>query len=139
MDGAARKAREMAQGIKDIPKTTAVAVRMTVTAQATALALKAMALSSTGGITAKLADMNDRRAHGGPVSANTAYWVGDNPDGSLNPTSELFVPDRPGTILNQKQLAAMGVGGGMTVHNTFNTPTSPDAVAEAIGWKFRGA
>ena len=45
------------------------------------------------------------RAGGGPVAANTPYWVGDNPDGSLNRTSELFVPDRSGTIFNQSQLA----------------------------------
>ena len=139
LDGAAKKAHELADGIKDIPAKKAVTVTMSVEARATALALKAMAISSTGSVTAKLADIADRRAGGGPVSARQPVWVGDNPDGSLNRTSELWVPDRPGTILNQRQLAAMGVGGGMTVHNTFNTPTSPDAVAEAIGWKFRGA
>lgn len=43
------------------------------------------------------------RAHGGPVAAGQPYVVGEY-------EPELFVPDRPGTILNQSQLRALGVG-----------------------------
>lgn len=46
------------------------------------------------------------RASGGPVSANKPYFVGDNPDGSLNKTSELFIPNRSGHIVNSKDLQA---------------------------------
>lgn len=51
------------------------------------------------------------RAGGGPVSAGGAYIVGER-------EAELFVPDRPGHIYNQSQLAAMGggEGGGVNVH-----------------------
>jgi len=54
---------------------------------------------------AGLPSMNiPRRASGGPVSAGQPYWVGDNANGSLNKTSELFVPKESGTIMNQDQL-----------------------------------
>jgi FKBP-type peptidyl-prolyl cis-trans isomerase len=43
-------------------------------------------------------------ATGGNVDPGTAYVVGDNPDGSLNSTSEVFVPHTPGTILNSRDL-----------------------------------
>jgi hypothetical protein len=53
------------------------------------------------------------RATGGPVRAGGLYAVGDNPDGSWNRTTELFVPGSNGQILNQAQIAAaMGGGGG---------------------------
>jgi hypothetical protein len=38
----------------------------------------------------------EKRATGGPVQAGRAYVVGDNPDGSWNSTTEMFIPDRPG-------------------------------------------
>ncbi|GAB3889533.1 phage tail tape measure protein [Terrabacter terrigena] len=44
------------------------------------------------------------RATGGPVSPSGVYAVGDNPDGSWNRTTELFVPDTAGHIYNQSQL-----------------------------------
>jgi len=46
------------------------------------------------------------RASGGPVTAGTPYIVGEN-------EPELFVPNRSGTILNQRQIAA-AAGGGKT-------------------------
>ena len=52
------------------------------------------------------------KAGGGPVRAGGMYAVGDNPDGSWNPTTELFVPKTAGTIYNQKQLASMSGGTG---------------------------
>ena len=58
------------------------------------------------------------RAVGGSVYANTPYFVGENPDGSLNSTSELFVPRSSGTIVNSSDL--QGMLGGSSVSNTFN-------------------
>ncbi|MDP3712568.1 MAG: hypothetical protein Q8R60_08800 [Mycobacteriales bacterium] len=66
---------------------------------------------NVGSTTGRLLDF-ERRALGGPVKAGRPYWVGDNPDGSLNRTSELFVPGRSGTIVPNKDLA--GLGGGAT-------------------------
>jgi hypothetical protein len=50
------------------------------------------------------------KAAGGPVSAGQPYLVGDNPDGSINKTTELFVPNRDGTIINSRDLQK-AVGG----------------------------
>jgi TP901 family phage tail tape measure protein len=52
------------------------------------------------------------RASGGPVSANQPYFVGDNPDGSLNRTTELFVPRTPGHIVSSSDLQDALRGGG---------------------------
>jgi hypothetical protein len=59
------------------------------------------------------------RASGGSVSANTPYFVGENKDGSLNKTSELFMPRSAGTIINSKDLASAfgGKGGSEIVYN----------------------
>lgn len=59
------------------------------------------------------------RASGGSVYSNTPYFVGENPDGSLNSTSELFVPRSSGTIVNSSDLQSM-LGGVGSVSNTFN-------------------
>jgi hypothetical protein len=48
-----------------------------------------------------------RRASGGPVRAGMPYLVGENRDGSLNSTSELFVPNRSGTIVPSGELQSM--------------------------------
>ncbi|WP_439946513.1 hypothetical protein [Streptomyces sp. BBFR109] len=60
------------------------------------------------------------RAAGGPVSPGQAYAVGDNPDGSWNKTTELFVPKQSGTIIpaDEVQRMAQGgtAGGGMSVN-----------------------
>lgn len=45
------------------------------------------------------------RAHGGPVAAGAPYVVGEY-------EPELFVPDRPGVVLNQEQLRSIGAGSG---------------------------
>jgi hypothetical protein len=56
------------------------------------------------------------RAAGGPVSASGVYAVGDNPDGSWNATTELFVPSTSGNILSASDSrAALGGGGGTVV------------------------
>lgn len=64
-----------------------------------------------------------RRAEGGPVSAGQPYIVGER-------SWELFVPDRPGTIYNPQQLAAMAAGGGgMTNNITIYDQHDPVATA----------
>ena len=50
----------------------------------------------------------ESRAMGGPVEENQPVIVGDNPDGSLNETSELFVPEQSGTIIPNDELVAQG-------------------------------
>jgi len=58
------------------------------------------------------------RADGGSVSAGTPYLVGENRDGSINKTTELFVPSQSGSIVNSKDLQSMlnGGGGGSTIN-----------------------
>lgn len=63
------------------------------------------------------------RAEGGPVDAGRPYVVGER-------SWELFVPDRPGTIYNPQQLAAMA-GGGSRGGNVFNISGQRDPVATA--------
>lgn len=73
------------------------------------------------------------RASGGSVSANSPYFVGENRDGSLNNTSELFVPRTAGTIVNSKTLQdALGGGrGGTNIENNIaNVNISSDADGE---------
>lgn len=69
------------------------------------------------------------RASGGPVSAGQPYVVGEN-------SPELFVPDRPGHIYNQQQLAAMGSSStgsaaGVTNWHIYENAT-PEATAQAV-------
>jgi len=59
------------------------------------------------------------RAAGGPVSANTPYVVGENRDGSLNSTSELFVPRQSGSIVNSSDFQDMM--GGSSIENNIGT------------------
>ena len=54
------------------------------------------------------------RAGGGRVTKSQMYAVGDNPDGSWNKTTELFVPDGDGYIANSKDSARLLGGGGGT-------------------------
>ncbi len=59
-----------------------------------------------------------RRALGGPVTAGQPYFVGENSDGTLNSTSELFIPRRSGTIISSKDLQkSLGSKGGDTSIN----------------------
>lgn len=57
------------------------------------------------------------RAVGGPVSSGSPYLVGENADGTLNKTSELFVPRSAGRIINSKDLQD-AMGGSSKVSNT---------------------
>jgi len=64
------------------------------------------------------------RAGGGPVKANNPYFVGDNKDGSLNSTSELFVPKSPGRIVNSSDLRSMLGGTSRFSGATINMNTN---------------
>lgn len=80
------------------------------------------------------------RATGGRVSPGGAYVVGDNPDGSLNSTSELFVPDVPGRILSAPQtrraLASGGQRAGDTITvNLYGSEVTAGQVAREIAWQ----
>jgi len=72
------------------------------------------------------ADLPTPKYSGGPVSANNPYFVGDNPDGSLNRTSELFIPKTAGTIIGSRDLRSMLVSSavGPSKNNENNLSTS---------------
>lgn len=63
------------------------------------------------------------RAAGGPVNTGNPYFVGENPDGSLNETSELFVPNQSGRIINSKDLQSALGGSGSSVEYNINQIT----------------
>lgn len=44
---------------------------------------------------------------GGRMDAGQIALVGENADGSINSTTEMWIPDRPGTILNAKNTQAL--------------------------------
>jgi tape measure domain-containing protein len=111
MHGAAGAARGLANNIRDIPDNTIVRVT-TVFSYTTSTAGSSAAAERMYAVVHK--------ASGGPVRKGVPYAVGDNPDGSWNATTELFVPDTAGEILNQAQLArkagaGAAVGGGALV------------------------
>lgn len=73
------------------------------------------------------------RSSGGKVWPGQAFAVGDNPDGSWNRTTELFVPSTSGTILSagDSRAALAGMGGGMTVINHYEVNVQPSAMASS--------
>lgn len=109
MRGAAAAARGLASNIRNIPDAN-VTVRVGLSGPGAKLLQQSQARRN--------ADVYFGRYKGGPVEAGMPYIVGENPDGSLNRTSEMFVPDSAGTILNAaqtRQALASGrpvVGGG---------------------------
>lgn len=68
------------------------------------------------------------RAGGGPVRAGGAYIVGER-------EPELFVPDRSGTVYNQRQMAAMG--GGFTVQGDVNITVADNKTALSVPAQLR--
>ncbi len=67
------------------------------------------------------------RSKGGPVWPGGVFAVGDNPDGSWNRTTELFVPNTAGPIMSAADSrAAIGGGGGSSVYITVNVPPTVD-------------
>lgn len=69
-----------------------------------------------------------RRASGGPVSANRPYLVGENANGSINSTTELFVPRTSGNIVNSKSLQSMLSGSNQST-------TMPSSFLNTLGGK----
>lgn len=68
------------------------------------------------------------RASGGRVSANQPYLVGENRDGSINKTSELFIPNRSGMIMNSKQLqSALSTPSTIDI-NAIDGDTAPSVI-----------
>lgn len=74
------------------------------------------------------------RSAGGPVKANQPYLVGENPDGSINRTTELMVPKSAGSIISssdlQKALRNAGGGRSTTIGNLNVYPQTAEAVRE---------
>jgi hypothetical protein len=84
-------------------------------------------------------------AAGGPVMAGQPYLVGDNPDGSINDTTELFVPSQSGTVVPAGQtrslLGSASGGQGVTIHQTNHiyNQVDMDAANVELGWKLVNA
>ena len=68
------------------------------------------------------------RVDGGDVVEGVPYFVGENPDGTLNETSELFVPEQSGTIIPNDELVAQNTE-GMSADST----NIEGVVADSIG------
>jgi hypothetical protein len=89
-----------------------------------------------------------RKAKGGRVRAGEAVIVGDNPDGSLNATSEMFVADQPGMIVNADGTARAMAGssgvpavGGGSVHvhiegNVYGVDAFERAIVDGVSAAF---
>lgn len=81
------------------------------------------------------------RAKGGSVSAGSPYLVGENRDGSINSTTELFVPSTSGQIFDARTtrniLGGMGGGGGVTINQTNYNYSQFDMMAanRELGWQ----
>jgi muramidase (phage lysozyme) len=74
-------------------------------------------LGKGGGI---LGSLFKRAANGGNVSAGEPIFVGDNKDGSLNSTSELFIPGISGYVASSTDVQA-------AVRSAVSTPMDPEA------------
>ena len=73
-------------------------------------------LGKGGGI---LGSLFNRKANGGPVSAGQPYFVGDNKDGSLNSTSELFIPGISGYVASSTDVQS-------ALRSAVSTPVDPE-------------
>lgn len=84
------------------------------------------------------------RASGGSVQANKAYFVGENRDGSLNKTSELFIPRTAGYVANARNLqgllqnTAPSTSVGALISQTNNVYTELDMIVvnRNLMWEF---
>jgi hypothetical protein len=65
------------------------------------------------------------RASGGPVWPGGVFAVGDNPDGSWNRTTELFVPNTAGSIMSASDSRA-ALGGSTNIYITQVVPPVVD-------------
>ena len=126
-----RDAQDAVQGLRDrISALDGMEARVRVVADASGI----LKTENGGAVTGRFGF----RASGGPVRAGSPYVVGEN-------EAELFVPDRNGTIYNQKQLAQMGSGssGAGITQNVYPTPGLSeqqigDAAARQLAWAMRG-
>jgi hypothetical protein len=78
----------------------------------------------------------EKKAKGGPVRAGVPYIVGDRPDGSLTPYSEVFIPSSDGTIVNAsatRQLVGAVAGAGSSVVNYVTVQVPPTVDKAAVG------
>lgn len=77
-----------------------------------------------------------RRASGGSVTAGQPYAVGDNPDGTFNRTTELFIPNQNGSIVPADK--AGGMFGGVRIEN-LNVHNNVDigVIVREIGWQLQ--
>jgi hypothetical protein len=64
-----------------------------------------------------------RKAAGGPVSAGVPYWIGEE-------GPELMVPSSSGSIVPNRQLAAVGATSGTTIVNNHNNYFTVDRSAD---------
>lgn len=85
-----------------------------------------------------------KKAQGGPVEAGQPYLVGDNPDGSPNATSELFIPDRRGTIVPADQTRRMmeskgGSKGGLNIVQHIYNQVDFDKGIALLGFRLANA
>lgn len=84
-------------------------------------------------------------AAGGPAMAGQPYLVGDNPDGSINSTTELFVPNQSGTVIPAAQtrslLGGASGGKGVTINQTNHiyNQVDMDAANLELGWRLVNA
>ena len=79
-------------------------------------------------------------ASGGPLRGGEMAVLGDNPDGSWNRTTELFVPSTSGTVLSagESRAALAGMGGGGTTIINYVTVEAPALSSPAeVGAKVR--
>lgn len=76
-------------------------------------------------------------ASGGHIGAGQSAWVGDNPDGSLNSTSELFVPDVAGTIVPSSGAKGTGSRANKPIYVTNHIYNDADMTRflRDLGWQ----
>ncbi len=72
------------------------------------------------------------RAKGGKVEPNQQYLVGENPDGTINDTTELFVPEQSGTIIPNDELMADDNIEGVS-DNIDLGPITPNKTRSGVG------
>ena len=70
---------------------------------------------------------------GGPVEENQPVIVGENPDGTINDTTELFVPEQSGTIIPNDELVAQGENIEGMSDNLELGPIKPKRIRSGVG------
>ena len=73
------------------------------------------------------------RVMGGDVEPNKEYLVGENPDGTINDTTELFVPEQSGTIIPNDELMAQSDNIEGMSDNIDLGPITPNKIRSGVG------